>query len=311
MVASFYTVCVFGIMFIVFQQFAPTLTSLMKSGEPFPDRMTRWSQKDIIVKLTPGETSSVYKELLKIVKEVGIPWVTVPVLNCMGLICSALGAVIYIAYRINAILTFYLHKNTLEELAARFNDATLAAGGTIDSSILTNCLMFAAIGYFIPIVCLKIVRFKRANLARQEAIMLKTYALMMLKTNRNVKYVVEVLYRRSNAFKVPLADLWMEFSKEPVTALEEAMEKTDSEDFKKILNTLYKSVLHDRTAAIEYLQRDREMSQEVTLIINKERNSKKNMFATILVVLPLVGALAVIAYPLLMEAMRMLNTAPI
>lgn len=282
-----------------------------KQKEPLLQKIFRWSETDVIKQLTPAEGTSLYKSILEVVKQSSIAWMNVQRLHTISLLTGCVGGVAFIFYHLNNVLTATLNHDKLLLLAEEMGDEKIAHITYFSSDLLLQILICFFIGYFIPWGFIKVIHFRNENLTRNEAIMLKTYALMMLKTNKNVKFVIEVMYRRSHMFKEPLAELWARYSQSPVLALQEAIDKSESDDFKKIVNTLLKSVAFDRDSAVEYLERNRAMSQQLAKITNKKRNATKDSLATLLVMGPLLGAIAVIGYPLMMEAMKLIGQSPV
>lgn len=315
MVKVFQLACILCIVFVIIQQSLDWIKERKdihkKSKETFAAKIIRWSENKNLAQLHPKEGSSVYKELLKIARESSIPWMTVERLNTTSILFGVIGIFIFIAYHVSNVVTALLNHDKLLLVAEEMQDESLAVVSYFSSNTVIMCLACFAIGYFAPWVYIKVIHFRTDNLTRQEAVMMKTYAIMMLKTNKNVKFVIEVMYKRAEMFKESLGRLWSRYSLDPITSLQEAMDETESEDFKKIINTLYKSVKFDRASAVEYLERDREMSQQLKKIRNKQRNQTKDSISTMLMMVPLLMAIVLVGYPLMLLAVKYIGTTPI
>lgn len=202
------------------------------------------------------------------------------------------------------IVSFLINRVKLVELAEIMVDEKIAQ---IPSINILSLVIFSLLSYFIPYIVVRIAGMILSKKSENEVILLQTYALMMLETNKNVRYILETLFQRSKLYKETLRKSIQTYSTDPAVSLDELKNSTDDLSFQSVINSLEKSLYYDREVAISYLKNTRKLEMNMRKINNQKTNKNKQLAGAILLILPLGTLCLVGGYPWLLLVLQMMG----
>lgn len=166
---------------------------------------------------------------------------------------------------------------------------------------------FSLLFYFVPDLILKLITRYRNAKGEKEVMMLQTYAVMMLRTNRSVKQILNSLYERAEIYKEQLEIAINSYSKNPTEALNELAIQAGHPYFEKICIALEQALNNDSEVSLIYLESNRGLAREINKIERKRKTTKKSMFGMVLLILPMIMLFAIGGYPWVVYALQQLD----
>ena len=209
----------------------------------------------------------------------------------------------YLVWLNNAFNTLIFSKN-IQIIAESIGNPAMA---TVTSPHILRMGIISLIGYFIPYGAILIIHRVLKNKTESESILLQSYAIMLLKTNKGVKYILEILYHRANMFKEPLRVCLENYSTDAGLALQELVASSGNERFRTTISALEKSLFYDREMAVTYLSNIKKLQNNLQRIKIQKKDKDKQLMGAILLVVPLACFAAVAGYPWMILLLQVLT----
>ncbi len=216
--------------------------------------------------------------------------------------------VIYIFFKMINFINLKISAENLTEAAKILNDESIL-NIRLNINFLT-VLIIGLIALFLQRVVLFIMGKIRAEISKKEALILQTYAIMLLKTTKPVKQILISLYERANHFKPHLKQANERFSTNPDAALSELKESAQG-DFINICIALQQALNGDRKLSVTYLENRRNLSREVNKQIRIRNQTRDQGIGILIMMIPLVVSLAIVGYPWIMYTLKAIKSIPI
>ncbi len=164
--------------------------------------------------------------------------------------------IIYIFLKVINFINLRLNTKALTEAAKVLNDETI-----LDIRFKINFIVVLLIGIIVlllPDLMLFFMGKVREGISKREALILQTYAIMLLKTTKPVKEILKSLYERADYFKPLLKTATEKFSTNQNGAITE-MKKfaPQKSDFVNICIALQQALNGDRQLSVIYLENHR------------------------------------------------------
>ena len=254
------------------------------------------------------KNSKKYEEIQQKIKRSGI-YLSPESFQTIRLI---LPSVIIVFYVLIKVINYINLKLSIEELteAARIlnNKAILNIHFNISMSVI---LLIGLVTFIIPEIILRLMIRIRTRLSKRKSLILQTYAIMLLKTNKPVKQILISLYERADSFKPILETAINKFSFNQVAAIEELKNSAPKKsDFINICIALRQAIDSDRGLSIIYLENHRKLSREVNKQIRIRDQTRNQGIGILIMMIPLLVSIALVGYPWLMYTIKAVYSIP-
>lgn len=264
----------------------------------------RYSKNKIIKSLMFNDTDKICKYFEYIIKIIGIPKLNLIRFQTISVLSVIIAFFLQIVLWITNTSNVILNKKKLTLLAEKMLNPEIASIPKLD---LISMVLIAMLAYWIPFLFIYIYGMFRSKKAEKEIILLQTYALMMMNTNKNVKYILETLYERSNIYKESFRECLQSYSIDPEEALQTLKKSVLKSEWQSLANSLEKSLFNDREMAIKYLKSSRKLEANMRKIYLQKKNKNKEITGAILLIIPLATLCMVCGYPWFLLALKMLG----
>lgn len=227
-------------------------------------------------------------------------------LQTLNVISFFLTAFLQVVIFLLSFLNILVHQKRLQILANAIGDTVLQYP-KLNLRLLIFFLLISIFGYFIPYIVLKINSIIYGKKIQKEALMIQAYTITMLGTGKSIKYVIEVLYARSNVFKEVFRKTLHKYSFNQEEAISELKEKSNIPAFSSSINALEKGLIYDRVSAKKYLRSSKKLENSLRKANLSKTNKNKKAIGTILLILPLLSFCTVSGYPWFISVLKMLS----
>ena len=243
-----------------------------------------------------------YAKLKKLVSTADIPKLTIPRLQIACILSSIVVALGYVGIYLLKLLNYKLMYPRLLELSKMLINEQLAKAPTVN---WIDPIIFGLLAYSLPILAIKVYAKMKENKAMSEVLMLQTFVMMRLSTNKNVYYILEMLYERSKIYKEPLRRACNYYHTDINECFNILRKSISSDEFNTIINSLEKA-LSDKAMARDYIERRRRLEKVNRKTRKMNENKKKQIIGTFILFLPLLTMLAIVGYPWFVYNMKLL-----
>lgn len=266
--------------------------------------LDRYSENKIIKSLMFNETDKICRNFESVIKTSGIPKLNLIRFQTISIL-SVIGAFfIQIILWITNASNIILNNQKLTLLAEKMLNPEIAIVPKLD---LISMVAIAILAYGVPFLLIYVYGMFRSKKAEKEIILLQTYAIMMMNTKKNIRYILETLYDRSNIYKEPLRECLQNYSIDPYEALQTLKISVLKPEWHSLINALEKSLFNDRDMAMQYLKSSRRLESNMRKIYLQKKNKNKEITGAILLIIPLVTLCMVCGYPWFLLALKMLG----
>jgi len=239
----------------------------------------------------------------EVISKTGIPMLNFRRFEVLSILSFTSIIVLQAFVYFGSVFNLIIHRKRLEILAENMGPKVLE----MPSFNILFVLTIGMLSYFTPYILFKFYGVFREKKAQKEVMLLQTYTLMMLSTEKSVKYILEILLNRSEIYKNSFRKCLQEYSYDPKNALELLKTEIALPGFTSTVNALEKSLLYDRTMAEEYLRNSRILESNLRKINIQKSNKNKQMTGTILLILPLIGFCVVCGYPWFVLVLKLMS----
>lgn len=239
-----------------------------------------------------------YYKFEKLLKDVGLN-ISVDMYYLLKVICAA------------AVLIIIIIINYLNQLSIIINISKLSIYNVKLSVNISTLFMIFSIMLFIPDLILKQIVKIKGVIAQKEILILQTYTVILIKTGKNVKEILQSLFERSKIFKHNFEYALNTFSSDPDESLGTLKESTEIKSFKKIIIALEQCLNSDRVLSLIFLRDSRKITKELSRLEKLRKDGNKRIFNTLMLVLPLAAWVAVSAYPWFLKVIKLINNMPV
>lgn len=272
----------------------------------FMDMIKKISESEIAQKFFLQPDQKKYKQLERNLKQAGYVNTKVATLQVIKLISPLIGFGILLVFKLTNIINYLLTAEKIQRMTSHISDYSFSLEINLAPMFLIS-LFF----YVVPDIYLKLKTTLRNARGQSEAMILMTYAVMMLKAKRSVKQVLVSLMERSYVYREPFEVAVNSYSTNPTKALKDFKDRVGQPQLEKIGIALEQALNRDSKTSLYYLENHRVLGKELNRINRKKKNTQKSMFGLVLLILPL-SALAVVAgYPWLIFAFSQFKSVPI
>ncbi len=215
----------------------------------------------------------------------------------------------YITLKVINYMNLRVNEKALMEAAKVLNNEEI-----LNVSLNVNALSIALVGFIallFPYLLLRFMGKIRAGGIKREALMLQTYAIMLLKTTRPVKQILISLQERADYFKTQLETVNEKFSTNPDAALSELKRSGPQGDFTNICVAMQQALSGDRSLSVIYLENHRKFSREVNKQIRIRKQTRNQAIGIFIMAVPTLACAVVVGYPWLMYVIRAIKSIPI
>lgn len=249
-----------------------------------------------------------YEELKMSLKKAG--WNITP--ESYQTITILIPLIIVLLYIISIMLNYINLMANMEEMqkvAELLQDSSLL---DIKLNIkLVNFLLVWFVSFFIIKSIPKIKISLRQVTSQKETLILQTYTIMMLKTEKPIKEILISLYERAKIFRPYLQQTNNKFSTDPNKALTELKDIVPNDNFKKICISLQQSLNNDKKLSVTYLENHRFLMREVNKQLRMRKGTKDQILGMLLMIFPMLICISIIGFPLLMYTIKSIETIPV
>lgn len=264
----------------------------------------RYSENEFIRKLMFDENDKVCKSFKNVIKTAGIPKLTLIRFQTISLLSVFYAFFMQIIIWFTNVSNIILNKQKLTILAEKMLSPDMANIPKLD---LVSIVLISLMAYGLPFLFVFIYGMFRSKKAEKEIILLQTYALMMMNTNKNVKYILETLYERSNIYKESFRECLQHYSIDPEEALQILKSSVLKSEWQSLTNSLEKSLFNDREMAVKYLKSSRRLEANMRKIYMQRKTKNKELTGAVLLILPLATLCMVCGYPWFLLALKMMG----
>lgn len=243
------------------------------------------------------------KMFQSIINESGAAMVTVNRLQTISVLSVFGVALVLLFIHFIRLVNYNIMYETLLELSEQLINEEISTRPKID---YINFAIVSLTGYLIPAGVLKFRGILKGKEANNEVIILQIFLAMGLKSNKNVLSIMKSLYNRSNVYKEPLRKAILIYSTNQEEAFSYLKKNVEIREFQTIVGTLEKALI-DRELAKEYLENSRSLEKTIRSLRASRSQQGRQIVGTIMLFAPLASSLAVIAYPWLIQNMKLLN----
>lgn len=177
-------------------------------------------------------------------------------------------------------------------------------------NIFIKLIVVIFVVWSLPNILIKIFSYIKLCLSNKEILILQTYTIILIKAGKNVKQILNSLYKRANYFKDNLRIALKNYSTDPYEALMNLKKSSDSNDFKKIIIALEQCLYSNRDTSLIFLYNSRKMTKEMSRLYKLKKDGKKKIFNTLMLILPLTAWAIVSGYPWLVYVLKCINNIP-
>lgn len=219
-------------------------------------------------------------------------------------------------------VTFYFLLITINYVNLRLsiNELEIAAKVLEDPSVLNVkfnvniyfILIVFLVSFLLPDLALILMNKLRTSLSKRESQTLQTYTIILLKTSKPVKEILNSLYERSQYFRPSLERANNIFSTDSKKALEELKDSApERSEFENICIALHQALYGNRKLSIIYLGNHRDLAREVNKQKRIRRQTRNQGIGILVLMIPLLISAALVGYPWLMVTIRAIGSIPI
>lgn len=264
----------------------------------------RCSDNKIIQKLMFNDGEKIYSFFKRAIDTAGIPKLTIARFQTINILSVIFAFFMQIIVWVTNVSNILLNKKKITILAEKMLSPEMASMPKLDLVSVISISLLAAI---VPYLFISIYGMFRSKKAEKEIILLQTYALMMMNTNKNIKYVIETLYERSDIYKESFRECLQIYSIDPYEALQKLKNSVVKSEWQSLANSLEKSLFNDREMAVKYLKSSRRLESNMRKIYLQRKTKNKELTGAILLILPLATLCMVCGYPWFLLAMKMMG----
>lgn len=217
---------------------------------------------------------------------------------------------VYIFFKIINFINLQLSIKNLIEAARVLNDESI-----LNIKLNINLLIVLLMGvmvFMLPDLILFFMEKIRTGISKREALILQTYAIMLLKTTKPVKQILISLYERADYFKPLLKTANEKYSTDQNVALAEMKNSApQNSDFINICIALQQALTGDRKLSVMYLENHRHLAREVNKQVRIRNQTRNQGIGILIMIVPLITAIAIVGYPWLIYTIRSISLIPI
>lgn len=200
--------------------------------------------------------------------------------------------------------------NELEIVAKVLEDSTVL-NVKFNVNIYFILIVFL-VSFLLPDLALTLINKMRASLSKRESLTLQTYTIILLKTSKPVKEILNSLYERAQYFKPSLEKANNIFSTDSKKALEELKNSApERSEFENICIALHQALYGNRKLSITYLENHRDLAREVNKQKRIRKQTRNQGIGILILMIPLLISAALVGYPWLMITIRAIGSIPI
>lgn len=270
---------------------------------PFWDMIDKFSKMYITKGWYFKEHTPLYKFIDKFIAKNKYPLITNKRLQTMSILSVAIMAIFLVLQWTMEFVNVLIHHQALQKLAEEVGNPTLA---TITPPGLTMFIPLL-LAYCAPYLIIKFIMIMRHSRMANEAMMLQSYAVMLLETSTSIFYVIETLMNQSNYYKEVFRTCLHLYSTSPERAITMLKEQSNDERFHSIALAIEKGLNIDRIMAASYLRSKRDTQTKMAQIKRQKKDSSKDIIGTLLLLLPLLSLAFTVGYPWLLLVQKLLT----
>ncbi|WMJ77872.1 hypothetical protein RBQ61_02790 [Sedimentibacter sp. MB35-C1] len=263
----------------------------------------------ILSKLHYDEDSNNYKVLQQKINNAGIN-ISPETFQSIRIIFPFMTTAFYILLNVINYVNLHLNIDAVKEAAKLLNDQSiLNIRLNIDIRVI---LVIYLISILLPGLILKFMSSTRIKLSQKESLTLLTYTVMLLRTPKPVKDILNSIYERADYFKLILERANNTFSTDSKKALDELMNSApDKTEFENICIALQEAQNGDRRLSIVYLENHRNLAREVNKQIRIRKQTRNQGIGILAMMIPIAISIAIVGYPWLIYTIRAISSIPI
>lgn len=255
-----------------------------------------------------NEGSKKYEELKMNLKKAGLD-ITPEEYQTITILMPTIITIIYTAFKILNYINFIVNAEEIKKVAEILQDTSL-----LDVKLNIRFLNLLLVWLITLLVVKSIPKIKislRQATSEKETMILQTYAIMMLKTEKPTKEILKSLYERAKIFRPYLEKAINKFSTDSNRSLTELKNTVPNDNFKKICIALEQSLNNDKKHSIDYLENHRILIREVNRQKRMRKGIKNQIIGMLLMILPMLVFVSIIGYPIIMYTIKSIKTIPI
>lgn len=197
------------------------------------------------------------------------------------------------------------------EIAAKVLDDLTVLNVRFNVNISFILIVFL-VSFLLPDMALILMNKLRVSLSKRESLTLQTYTIILLRTSKPVKEILNSLYERAQYFKPSLERANNIFSTDSKKALEELKDSAlERSEFENICIALHQALYGNRKLSITYLENHRDLAREVNKQKRIRRQTRNQGIGILVLMIPLLISAALVGYPWLMITIRAIGSIPI
>ena len=270
---------------------------------PFWDMIDKFSKMYITKGWYFKEHTPLYKFIDKFIAKNKYPLITNKRLQTMSILSVAIMAIFLVLQWTMEFTNVLIHHQALQRLAEEVGNPTIATITPLRITIFIPLLL----AYCAPYLIIKFILIMRRSRMANEAMMLQSYAVMLLETSTSIFYVIETLMNQSNYYKEVFRACLHLYSTSPDRAISTLKEQSTDERFISIANAIEKGLKIDRMMAASYLRSKRDTQTKMAQIKRQKKDSSKDIIGTLLLLLPLLSLAFTVGYPWLLLVQKLLT----
>lgn len=218
--------------------------------------------------------------------------------------------ILYILFNIINYLNLKLSIENLAEAAKVLKNETIL-NINLNINVLTM-LLIGAVTLLLPDLIVRFMGAIRTEFSKREALILQTYTIILLRTTKPIKQILQSLYERADYFKPLLKTVNEKFSTNQNGALTELKNSAPQKsDFLNISIALKQALNSDRKLSVIYLENHRNLAREVNKQIRIRNQTRNQGIGILLMMIPILICIAIVGYPWMMYTIRAISQIPI
>lgn len=262
-----------------------------------------FSETCFIKSLLLKEENKLYSNLNSFIAKNPYPRLSNTRLQTLGILSVIISFFLNLFIWINQSISIFLFNENLQKLATEIGNPDLAKISLPGMSII----IFSMISYFIPFIVFKMIFIVKGKNMESEALMLQSYAAMLLKTNTSIKYILAILLAQANYYKEPLRECLHLYTIDQKLAFERLKKQSSNIRFISVVNSLEKALYYDRKMAIKYLQNSKKLQTNLQKIEKHKKDKNKQLTGAILLIMPLIAFAFTAGYPWFLLVQKLLT----
>ena len=252
--------------------------------------------------------SKKYEEMDNNIKKAGLD-ITPETYQTITILMPTIISLVYIAFKILNYVNFMASTEEIKKVAEILQDPSLL---NVKLNIRFLYLLMVWVITFLVIKSIPKIKISfRQAASEKETMILQTYTIMMLKTEKPTKEILKSLYERANIFRPYLQRAISKFSTDHNNALTELKNTVPNNNFKKICIALEQLLNNDKKLSLTYLENHRVLMREINKQKRMRKGTKDQIIGMLLMILPMLVFISIIGYPILIYTIKSIKTIPI